>query len=178
MKKIFISVLIILLDFSLTASGYSVGLIPDFIGFWLLSDAIIAFKEKSIYFNRIYLLSSFMIFFSLVSYCLDCFGNNISNYALLFMIQLFYTLMCLYVIYLVILGIKDTVILNKINLNTNKLSRYFLIYTSVIITIFIQMIIPDYAYVRYIAILVTCPLFLIELYKIIQKYSNLNIVIK
>lgn len=178
MKKIFISVLIILLDFSLTASGYSVGLIPDFIGFWLLSDAINALKEKSIYFNRIYLLSSFMIFFSLISYCLDCFGNNISNYALLFIIQLFYTLMCLYVIYLIILGIKDTVILNKINLNTNKLLRYFLIYTSVIITVFIQMIIPNYAYVRYIAILVTGPLFLIEFYKIIKKYSNLNIAVK
>lgn len=62
MRKIFYSILIILLDFNLTSSGYNVGLIPDFIGFWLLNESIIKIKDHSIYFIKVYSLSNFMIF--------------------------------------------------------------------------------------------------------------------
>lgn len=180
MKKIFIGILIILLDFNLTTSGYSVGLIPDFIGFWLLNDAIHNFKDNSIYFNRVYSLSNFMIFFSLISYGLDCMGSNLTNYALLFIIQLFYTLMCLYIIYLFLLGLKDINLINHLHLNTSKVFRYFLIYTSVTMTIFIQLFIPHYASIRYIATIVTCPLFLSELSRIMKQYSSykLKVVLK
>lgn len=179
MKKIFWSIVIILLDFNLTAAGYSVGLIPDFIGFWLLSEAIIEFKEQSVYFQKVHSLTSFMIFFSLISYCLDCLSGNISNYLLLFVIQLFYTLMCLYVIYLILLGLKDTELLKGIDLKTSKVFRYFIIYAVVTITIIIQIFIPSYMLMRYIATLVTCPIFLIELYRSINCYQiNNKIILK
>lgn len=179
MKKIFWSIVIILLDFNLTAAGYSVGLIPDFIGFWLLSEAIIEFKEQSVYFQKVHSLTSFMIFFSLISYCLDCLSGNISNYLLLFVIQLFYTLMCLYVIYLILLGLKDTELLKGIDLKTSKVFRYFIIYAVVTITIIIQIFIPSYMLMRYIATLVTCPIFLIELYQSINCYQiNNKIILK
>lgn len=86
--------------------------------------------------------------------------------------------MCLYVIYLIISGIKDIEAIKKVYLNTNKLFRYFFIYTTATITIVIQIFIPRYAYLRYTVTLITGPIFLIQLYKTIKCYNNTKFISK
>lgn len=110
MKKIFIGLIFVLFDFTLTLNGFGVGLLPDFVGYILL---VLGFRELaalSVKFQRAKPFAILMVVYSVIDYVMKLLGLRLSGgFAPMFgmLIGLLTLVLMLYIIYLITLAVAD-----------------------------------------------------------------------
>lgn len=88
MKNFFIGILFIFLNFTLDFNGHTLGLIPNFIGYWFVLKAVEGFDGKVSAFEKIKQLSKIMIAVYIVVYALDLLAVNLGVLSIVLSIAL------------------------------------------------------------------------------------------
>jgi len=109
MHKIFIGLILIFLDFNLDLNTTRIGLIPDFLGYISLLQGIKEMKGKSPYFSKIFPITNFALFFSIVIYFLDLIGLSLNPPNSFFAVVLGIAgiILSLYISYNIVQGVLD-----------------------------------------------------------------------
>lgn len=83
MGKIFIGFLLIFLDFNLTFDLTVIGLLPDFIGYFLLAGGLAEMAPQSAHFGKVKPFSILMAVYTMILYTLDLIGvtNSLGYFA-------------------------------------------------------------------------------------------------
>lgn len=76
MKKFFLGFLLVLLDFDINIGFISIGLIPDFLGYYCILKGLDELKGKSREFDKVRPLTYGMMIYSIVMYAGDILGAN------------------------------------------------------------------------------------------------------
>jgi hypothetical protein len=74
MKKIFIGLILILLNFNLDFGDSRLGLIPSFIGYYYVKNGLVEIGEYSDKFTAVLPYTKFMVVYSSIAYFMDLFG--------------------------------------------------------------------------------------------------------
>jgi len=80
MHKIFIGLILVFLDFNFDINTTRIGLIPDFLGYISILQGIKEMKSKSPFFSKIFPITNFALFFSILIYFLDLIGLSLNSH--------------------------------------------------------------------------------------------------
>lgn len=107
MRNIFVGLLLISLDFNLTFDQLIIGLIPDFVGYFILHKGLLELTalEESIQLERCKPIATKMIYFTAILYGLDFFGITPSLGVVERVLGLISLFVYLWILYQIIQGI-------------------------------------------------------------------------
>lgn len=166
MKNILIGFVLILLDFDFNFEGISIGLLPDFIGYYFLGEGIKDFLDKSGYFKKSGELIMPMLILSLILYCFDLFTIT----AAMGYFSLIFTAvsvgMALYITYQIIRGF------NEMEIETKKLEDYWKVMLCGHVLWFLLSFVPAVAVLGGIAAIFVTVVFLLEFNNIKKGHEN------
>lgn len=125
MRNIFVGLLFIFLDFNLTIDQVIIGLIPDFIGYYILRKGLIelSFLGESVRFEKIKPMATFMIYFTSILYIFDLLGFTQSLGIAQRLIGLISLSIYFWILYQIILGIMDMQEKYLLDLNGKRLLK-------------------------------------------------------
>ena len=120
MKKIFIGLLLIFINFNLTLGAVKIGLFPDFLGYIVMLSGLTEMSGMSELFGKAKPWASGMAVYTGILYGMDLFGITIAN---LFSIVLGLTSLAisLYISYNIVMGVIEVELNNKVDLNGENL---------------------------------------------------------
>lgn len=121
MNGFFWGFLLIFLDFSLNLSGHEIGLLPDFIGFFLIFRRAISMTGLSLRFSQLARLSRAMTAFSAFLYCWDLIGFRAAPAILAHMLSLGCSIGGLFAAYLFTQALFDLQALRGMDLRVQSL---------------------------------------------------------
>ncbi|NLU23575.1 MAG: hypothetical protein GXW99_02410 [Clostridiales bacterium] len=107
MKKIFLGILLILLDFHLEFSMGHLGLLPDFVGYYFLLHGLRELSTEGIFFKRAIPVARGVGIYSAVLWVLDLFGFATSGHWLYIFCDMVAIFLALYTTRLVVEGIGE-----------------------------------------------------------------------
>ncbi len=129
MNQLFIGVLFILFDFNLSLGNFTVGFLPDFIGYLL---ALIGLRELATGnppLKKCQVLASIFFFYSIFSYISSFFGL-FSNIFIAYLSGALDVILRLFFIYLLVQGFKQLETDYKIEFFTDTLHKYWALITA------------------------------------------------
>ncbi len=134
MSNLFIGMLLLFLNFNLNIGNISIGLIPDFLGYIFIVKGVVELSNESQLFVKVKPYASGMIYYSGALYIFNLLGLGASLGFIWYILQLISVLMCLYITYFCVKGIKDMEELNGYDLHGETLykSWIFLAVLSII----------------------------------------------
>ncbi len=124
MKTIFIGLIFILFDFPISLGPVTVGLIPTFVGFFLIAKGVKALYPYSYSFKSANTVSIISLVFSAALYAIDLFALSpllLSNRAVSFVISIISAILYLTVIFHILKGIQELEEDNDIKLGYSQL---------------------------------------------------------
>lgn len=163
MKNLFIGMIFVFLNFTISISGSSIDIIPDFIGFYLILKGLEELKGYSEKFIKIRPLVIILGIYSLLTFALGLFGitNNLGNLA--FVLVLINVIALIYVTYNIILGIMDIEKNINISIETNiVMNRWKMMIAFNVLSYVVLIVLPVIAIVSVIFYLVFAVLFLVS----------------
>lgn len=122
MKKIFIGMMFVFLDFFININASSIGLIPDFVGYIFMFNGLTELIVFSDRFSKVKPYVVGMAVYSGILYILDLFGGAymLGDFTII-VLGLISTIVSLYISYCIIAGIKDIEAVREQNLNSPQL---------------------------------------------------------
>lgn len=122
MRNIFIGMILVFINFTITINMMQIGLVPNFIGYMFMFKGVSELIPLSDRFSKVKPMSAAMIVYSAFCYALDLFGISVSIGQLFaFIIGLVSTVMSLIISYNIVIGIKEIELKQERNLNAKKL---------------------------------------------------------
>ena len=107
MKNLFLGMLFLLLDVSVTAGSAKIGLLPDFVGCILMLKGLDALKDRSGWFQKARLWVILMGSFSGVGYVLNLFSLPVQWEFRVWILNLGTTAVGIVIYYLMVRGVED-----------------------------------------------------------------------
>lgn len=107
MRKIFIGLIFVHLDFYLNLGTSKIGLIPNFVGFIIMAGGIAELISESDRFVKIKPYITGMAVYSAILYAIDLFGISFQMGLISIVLSIVSTIVTLYISYSIIMGIKD-----------------------------------------------------------------------
>ena len=129
MDQLFIGMLFILFDFNLSLGGFTIGLVPDFVGYLLALAGLGKLAQESPILSKCRTLAGVFAVYSLLSYGVNLFGLT-ANVFIIYIISLVEVILRLYFIYQLVQGLKQLEIGRPIELYTEKLHKYWALMTA------------------------------------------------
>lgn len=173
MHHIFIGFLLVFLDFNLNLGNSTIGLIPDFMGYYYMAKGLAELRQESPAFVSIRPFAVGMGFYSSVTYALDLFGITGITGWLGVIIGIVGTVLSLYISYTVISGVRDMEAARCADLNGAKLKSTWSLMAVFQGIAYISLVIPAVALVCIIGGFVTSIVFLVAFYKSRDLYLAL-----
>ncbi len=138
MSNIFIGFIFIFFNFTLNLGGAKIGLIPDFIGYIMISRGLLELNQESPMFMKVKPYATGMAVYTGVLYALDLLGITALGGGLGILLGIIALIISLYITYMIIMGILEMEKVYNTNLNGNTLKGIWtlravfsvLIYTS------------------------------------------------
>lgn len=176
MNNIFIGFVFALLDFNLDLGSVRIGLIPDFIGYILITKGLAEMSIHSNIFYRLKFSSQFMSVFSGILYCLDIFGISDNFPIISGFLGLIAISMLIYIAYNVISGIQEMEQRYAIDLYGRQLKSSWSVWMVFVILTYFFLVTILFAFLSIIALFISfianiC--FLVALNRSKHAYYNL-----
>ncbi len=174
MSKIFIGMVFILFDFRLFLFILNFNLLPDFVGYIILLSGILELKKYSKHYKNIIPITIFMIVISSIISIINFFMINL-NPVIYELIDIITTGIFMYLLYEIILGIKD---MEKADDNNYKASTLYKIWQVSLIVLsmgYLSLIIPGILENMFIIIFISIINIIMFLTFVIAFYITKNI---
>lgn len=110
MNTIFIGLIFVLFDFSISIGSVTVGLIPSFVGFLLICKGVRSLYPYSYSFKSANIVSFVSLIFSALLYAIDLFALSpvvFSHHAVSFIVSILSTILYLIVLFHILKGIQE-----------------------------------------------------------------------
>ncbi|KXL52121.1 hypothetical protein CLNEO_24700 [Anaerotignum neopropionicum] len=161
MKNIFIGFILIFLDFNLNLGNSHIGLIPDFVGYFVMINGLVEMSEKSPMFMDAKPYATGMTVFTAILYLIDVVGFSVSLGALSYVLAITSTIVSLYISYKIVMGVIDMERIYSIILNGENLKSKWTILAVLNILVFVSLLIPAFAIVCIILAVIAAICFLV-----------------
>lgn len=162
MKKIFIGLLLVFLDFNLTLNNSVIGLIPDFIGYIVMVKGLEEMADESPLFPKVRPYTVGMAVYTGVLYALDLFGIIGLASVLSFLLGVVALAVSLYISYNIVMGVREMEERYETNLNGEQLkSRWTIVAVFSIASIVAQLVPTTLAIILLICVFIVYILFLV-----------------
>jgi len=142
MRKIFIGMIFIFLDFTISLETTRIGLIPDFVGYIFLVQGLSELAAQSPRFEKVRPFATGMAIYTAILYALDLFGVSILDGIVNWLLGLTSTVVSLYISYNVVVGVRDIEMTLSRDLNGSNLLSIWKVYAVVSLAIYILYLIP------------------------------------
>lgn len=172
MTYIFYGLILILLDFSFNLGNFTIGLIPDFIGYILMIKGLDEIINESEKFTKIRPYVQGMAIYTGITYVVDLFGISRSLGIVAIILSIVSVVMSLYITYHIIVGLKDIEGKRGIDLNSDKLYSLWIAMVVLWGLYYIVLIIPIIALIAILAVLGVSIIFLVEYNKSKKVYED------
>lgn len=173
MNNIFWGFFFVTLDFSLNLGNISIGLIPSFIGFWLLGKGLTELEKESTLFQKMIPWTKGMMIFTAIIYACDLFGVWVFLGGIGTFIGIIASILNLYVTYQIVMGFKELEDYHQANIGAEKLrSAWMAKVIATLVTILIVFI-PLINIIALIVAFVLNILFLVAVYNSKKAYLEL-----
>jgi len=142
MKKIFIGLLLVFLDFNLTLNNSQIGLIPDFIGYIVMVKGLEEMTDESPLFPKVRPFTVGMAVYTGILYALDLFGIAVSAGLLSFLLGIVSLAVSLYISYNIVMGVRDMEDRYGTDLNGEQLKSRWMIVAVFSIAGIVALLVP------------------------------------
>jgi len=142
MKKIFIGLLLVFLDFNLTLNNSVIGLIPDFVGYIVMIKGLEEMTEESPLFPKVRPFAIGMAVYTGILYALDLFGIAVSDDVLSFLLAVVSMAVSLYISYNLVMGVRDMEDRYATGLNGEQLKSRWMIVAVFSIAGLVALLVP------------------------------------
>lgn len=160
MQNIFWGFLFVMLDFNLNIGASTIGLIPDFIGFWLLNKGMSELSTESDIFSKKSGLALILMACSMVIYVIDLLGLSLGLFEIVIGIAM--TVAQLYLEYKVLMGMFELEEYNHTHLGADDCKTKWIIAMVMILLNFVLVWIPGINIVTIIVTFILCIVFLVS----------------
>lgn len=140
MQNIFLGFLFVMLDFNLDIGASTIGLIPDFIGFWLLNKGMSELSIESDTFGKKSGLALILMACSIVIYVIDLLGLSLGLFEIVIGIAM--TIAKLYLEYQVLMGMFELEEYNHTHLGADDCKTKWIFAMVMILLNFVLVWIP------------------------------------
>lgn len=172
MRKIFIGMLFVFLNFNLTVNGMVIGLLPNFVGFILVYVGLGEISADSRIFADTRPWAIAATVYSFVLYVLDLFGLA-SQELLIIILGLIQGGLSIYISYKIIMGIKEVEAARGADLQSDGLYKIWLPLVVLSLSVYALIILPPVMVIATIAALVLNVIFLIRFSRTANAYEGM-----
>ncbi len=172
MSNLFWGFFFIVFNFNLTLGNAVVGLIPDFIGYFLILKGIIELQDLSIHFRKIKSLVVLMVIVKIITYFMDLLGMTAQIQTGAVIVGLVLLVISLYIEYSIICGIQEIEKAQNMKLNAEKLFSIWKIVAVFSALAYIGLILPSLAFVFILISAIANMVFLYNLYQSKKAYEQ------
>lgn len=174
MRNIFIGFILVFLDFNLDLGNSRIGLIPDFIGYYVMIKGLEELIGESDFFIKIKPFATGMAVYSAIMYAMDLFGLSVSLGALTYLLAIASTAISLYISYNIVMGVIDMEEKDNIHLNGESLKSTWKLLAVFNVLTFVSILFPLGAIIIIIVTLIVSIVFLVEFNKSKNLYYDIN----
>lgn len=121
MESVFIGLILALFNLNIDIGSSRIGLIPSFIGFYLILKGLIELQDVSDKFKKLIPLAWIAIIYSLALYICDLFGVFAEIEEIAFVLSILSVALSLTISYGIVLGVRETSQINRVLLDGRKL---------------------------------------------------------
>lgn len=175
MKSIFLGFVFISLNFSITLGSMKIGLIPSFVGYYLLAQGMRELAQKSNTLGRNVAFSNVLMVISLISYIMDIFGASVNLGFLSTGIGIVMTIVKIYFEYQVITGLFEVESYHNASFGVANCKSKWVIATVVVLLQLVIIWISVLNLVGTIVAFVVEIVFLIELNNVKNSYYQYEV---
>lgn len=163
MRNIFIGLLLVFLDFNLNLGNSTIALLPDFVGYIILSKGLLELEAESERFIKARPYSIGMAVYTGIIFLLDLFGISKLSQYIDFILGIVAMAVLLYISYIIVDGIKEMEVKHNVELNGEKLAYFWKWWALVSVVTFVLLLVPPLALVSVIVSVVVSILFLVAI---------------
>lgn len=171
MRKLFIGMIFVFLDFTINLNATRIGLIPDFVGYIFMLQGLSELAGQSDRFTNIRPFVLGMAVYTGALYLFDLLGVTASAGVGSWLLGLVSTGISLYISYYIVLGVMDIEQLQMRDLNGANLLRAWKAYAIVSAAVFLLYLIPVLNLLSIIAGFAMGIYFLVAFYKSKELYG-------
>lgn len=174
MNKIFIGMVLLILDFHVTFNSSQIGLIPDFLGYIFILNGL---SEMAVFSDRFSKISPYvkgLVVFSVILYVMDLFGISVTlGVTVSFVLELLSSILVLFISYHIIMGIKDVETTKMQNLNGSQLYSAWKLLAALYLVMYLFFFI-------FPILVVICAVigFFVSIYGLVKFYQAKNLFYK
>jgi hypothetical protein len=161
MKNIFIGLLLIFLDFHLNLGNSKIGLLPDFIGYFILSSGLFDMAEESPLFLKVKPHATGMAIYSAILYFMDLVGFTAELGVFSYLLAILSTIVSLYISYHIVMGVKEMEENRNALFNAQSLKSTWTVLAVFSILSLLSLPIPALAIISILVTIVTAICFLV-----------------
>lgn len=172
MKKIFVGFIFVLLNFTIDIGVVKIGLIPNFVGYFLILKGIGDLRENAQYFTWTHPTSAFFTVYSLVIYILDLTGVLVKNTILSTISGVMSTIAAVLMMYLIVNGMCRLEKEKRVFLDAEYLKKIWMVICLIDVTLYISLLAPSLIVIFMFASLVATIVFLVTFYQSMGKYEG------
>jgi hypothetical protein len=173
MSNIFTGFLFIFWDFHINLENFTIGLIPDFVGYIFLVKGITEMTSESTLFTKVRSASIGMGIYTGILYALDLFGMETQLGWLGVLLGVVSSIISLYISYTIVCGIQAIESFRAIDLNGNNLRSIWTYMVLIQIATYVALFIPVLAFILVIISVIITIIFLINFNTSKNLYHNL-----
>lgn len=142
MSNIFIGMLLVFLDFNLNLGNSTIGLIPDFIGYFIMMKGVIELEPESSNFTKVVPIVKGMVIYAGIIYAFDLLGISYNLGIITYILGLISTIASLYISYHIVIGVGDIERQTSKHLNADELFRVWKIMAIFSVVMYLLIFIP------------------------------------
>ncbi|MFA9376020.1 MAG: hypothetical protein ACERKZ_04615 [Lachnotalea sp.] len=142
MRNILVGFILIFLNFTLTLNNSRLGLIPDFIGYFIMVKGLVQMSEESPLFMKVKPYATGMIVYTGVLYFLDLFGVLATLEVFSYITVNASAIISLYISYYIVRGVIDMEGKYSTHLNGETLNAAWTLMVVLEVLTFVSMLIP------------------------------------
>lgn len=172
MDRIFLGMVFVMLDLNLNLDGCTIGLIPDWLGYWMLAKGFAELAEEWEGFRKVRPAALVMVVYTAVLYAMDLFALSIQEEILAWLLWLVAAVVFLYILRQIIRGIRAMEDDHGWDLGGGKLEAFWLPLAVLQIVAVALNWVPLVGVVCAIAMLVACISFLVALNGTKKQYHE------
>lgn len=174
MKNIFIGFILVFLDFNLTLGSSQIGLIPDFVGYIVMTRGLIEMADESSMFVKVKPYVTGMTIYTGILYLLDLLGISVSLGALTYVLAIISMAVSLYISYHIVMGVIDMEGNYNTTLNGSKLKSTWTLLAIFNVLTFVSLLIPFIAIICIVASFIVAIYFLVIFNHSKNLYYEIN----
>ena len=175
MRKVFIGMILVFIDFDLTLNNIVIGLIPDFIGYFMMIGGLNEIIDYSSDFRKVLPFVKLMAVFSTISYILGFFGIwRGGNDFLGFVIGLIITCISIYICYCIVMGIREIEEKRGQDLNSHNLYSAWKVGAILNVVTYALLIFPVLAFLSILSSFIAYIFYLVEFNKTKNLFYEYN----